>query len=256
MKTFDLSEVEFHSFHWDNFDRKVLSAHKRVMEHFNLNVNYTQENIPHGEWLNRVIGNAKSKVVAIIEPDLIPLNREIVEQAAHYVYENDTFLGCAQASNHIHPACHIFASPAFFFITPSCYERLGRSSFMPIKYRSDVAEEISFRAEKLGIRYRTLYPTCFEVDPVEGVWALGSYGFYGIGTVFDDSVYHLFQSRFAQNVELFVRRCDEVIQGAFDSSEFIPSITFNDSSRMVQPAKPAKWHKRLRAYSKALLRNL
>lgn len=127
---------------------------------------------------------------------------------------------------------------------------------MPIKYRSDVAEEVSFRAEKLGIRYRTLYPTCFELDPVEGVWALGSYGFYGIGTVFDNSVYHLFQSRFSQNVELFVRRCDEVIQGAFDSSEFIPSITFNERSRMVVPAKSAKWHKRLRACGKALLRNL
>ena len=26
---FDLSDVEFHSFHWDNFNRDVLNAHKK-----------------------------------------------------------------------------------------------------------------------------------------------------------------------------------------------------------------------------------
>lgn len=52
----DLSDIEFHSFHWDNFNPDVLNAHKKVMAHFGLDVKYTQENIPHGEWLDRVIG--------------------------------------------------------------------------------------------------------------------------------------------------------------------------------------------------------
>ncbi len=241
-----LDDISFHSFHWDNFSPKVLQAHKRVMKHFGIDVQYTQENIPHGEWLDRVIGQGKSKVIAIIEPDLIPLNLDVVKQAAVYVYENDTFLGCAQASNHIYPASHIFASPAFFFITPNCYEKLGRPSFMPKKNRGDVAQELSYRAEELGIRYRTLYPSCFERGSEEGIWALGSYGFFGIGTVFAGSVYHLFQSRLAQNVELFVQRCDEVINNKFDTSGFISSTDLSDIGVVVPPPTiKRRWYKKI-----------
>lgn len=248
MNSISFDDISFHSFHWDNFSPDVLMAHKKVMQHFGLNVQYTQENIPHGEWLDRVVGQGTSKVIAIIEPDLIPLNLDIIKQAANYVYENDTFLGCAQVSNHIHPASHIFASPAFFFITPSCYEKLGSPSFMPKDNKSDVAQELSYRAEEMGIRYRTLYPSCFEKESIEGIWALGSYGFFGIGTVFADSVYHLFQSRLAQNVELFVQRCDDVINNQFDTSEFISSTKFGDIGHIVPLPKPRKnkrWYKKI-----------
>ncbi|MDG2960173.1 hypothetical protein P7L91_04845 [Bisgaard Taxon 10/6] len=71
---FDLSDVEFHSFHWDNFNRDVLNAHKKVMAHFGLNVIYTEENMEHGEWLDRVMSRATKNVVAIIEPDCSPRN--------------------------------------------------------------------------------------------------------------------------------------------------------------------------------------
>lgn len=246
MSLISFDDISFHSFHWDNFSPDILAAHKRVMQHFGIDIQYTQENIPHGEWLDRVASQGTSKVIAIIEPDLIPLNVEVILQAAKYVYENDTFLGCAQASNHIYPGSHIFASPAFFFITPSCYEKLGRPSFMPKSGRADVAQELSYRAEELGIRYCTLYPTFFEREPEEGIWALGSYGFYGIGTVFADSVYHLFQSRLTQNVELFVQRCDEVVANSFDTSGFISSTKFGEIGYVASPPKQKKcWYSKL-----------
>lgn len=179
-------------------------------------------------------------VVAIIEPDLIPLNREIVESAAKYVFENDTFLGCTQVSNHIHPATHIFASPAFFFITKNCYQKLGYPSFLET-LQADVAENLTYQAEKLGIRFKTLYPLCFEREPLEGVWRLGSYGQYGIGTVFEGGVYHLFQSRLASNVELFVQRCDDVINNRFDDSNFIRSTQLHYTGKMAPTAMIYPW---------------
>jgi len=60
----------------------------------------------------------------------------------------------------------VFAAPAFFFITPSCYEKLGRPSCMPKRGRADVAQELSDRAEELGIRYHILYPNFFEKESV------------------------------------------------------------------------------------------
>lgn len=235
-----LADIEFHSFYWDNFNIDALNAHKKVMHHFGLNVQSTQENIQHGLWLDRIIGQAQSKVVAIIEPDRIPLNKQIIEQSIKYVLENDTFLGNAQVSNHIHPATHIFTSPAFFFITPSCYRKLGSPSFVSTD-TYDVAEKLCYIAEERGIAYRTLFPTCFEREPSEGIWKLSSYGHYGVGTVFANSVYHLFQSRMSKNVELFIKRCNEVIEGKFDSSNFISSTSFDIQGKIASAPHAYPW---------------
>ncbi|MDG2938792.1 hypothetical protein P7M32_06130 [Bisgaard Taxon 10/6] len=242
---FDLSDVEFHSFHWDNFNRDVLNAHKKVMAHFGLNVIYTEENMEHGEWLDRVMSRATKNVVAIIEPDCIPLNREIIEQSAEFVYKNNTFLGPAQASNHIYPGSHIFASPAFFFMATDCYKRMGFPSFK-LNDRSDVAEEVAYRAEKLGVPYRALYPTHYEREPLEGIWRLGNYGYYGIGTVFAGSIYHLFQSRFEQNVKLFLQHCDEVINDRFSLDAFRCSTVLSPPERQMPLPKPKPLVKRIR----------
>lgn len=158
------NKVEFHSFHWDNFNPDILSAHKKVMAHFGIDVKYTQKNIQHGTWLDDVLRNAKKEVIAIIEPDLIPLNRAIVENAARFALENNSFLGCAQASNHIHPAVHLFVSPAFFFISKNCYEQLGAPSFLPTA-NADVAEHLCYVAEQKQLLYRTLFPSYFQHQP-------------------------------------------------------------------------------------------
>lgn len=217
------TDVELHSFHWTNFNREVLAAHKRVMQHFNLNVQYTEANVPHGEWLDWVMGRAQCKIVGIIEPDLIPLSRQIVLNSINLAYQMNSFVGCAQVSNHIPPAAHIFASPAFFFISTDCYQRMGKPSFLEMG-RADVAEEVSYRAEEMGIHYRTLFPTHFEREPLEGIWRLSSYGYYGIGTVFGNQVYHLFQSRYDTNADLFIQRCDDVVNNRFSMEGFRPSI--------------------------------
>lgn len=93
-----------------------------------------------------------------------------------------------------------------------CYEELGRPSFR-VNDRSDAAEEVTYAAERHGVRFRTLFPTSYERMPAEGAWPLGGYGWYGVGTVFGDGFYHLFQSRFGDNAQLFVKRCEEILDG-------------------------------------------
>ena len=235
-------KIKLHSLHWDNFDKDMLAAHKKVMNHFDLDVQYTNKNIKHGVWLDEVIGDRSADVIGIIEPDLVPLNREIVDIAIRYVIENDSMIGCAQVSNHKHPQTHVFASPSFFFITRSCYERLGRPSFKRTQ-RGDVGEEVSYRAERLGVRYRTLFPTHFEREPRDGVWPLGSYGYFGVGTVFANAVYHLYQGRFADNVQLFVRRCEDILAGRFSTEGFNNATDLFYPGR-IEPLKPKRWYQR------------
>lgn len=225
-------KIEFNSLHWDNVDKDMLQAHKNVMQHFDFPINYHNVNMNHGKWMGQVINESKSDVIVIIEPDCIPLSRENVLKCIYYAYKKETFVGIAQVSNHIPPKSHIYAAPGFFCIRKSVYDRLGRPSFSETR-RSDTAEELCYIAEEKGVRYRALLPTHFEKEPSEGLWPLSNLGYYGIGTVFDNTVYHLYQSRMAANIELFVKRCDEVVKGTFSTKDFHPSTTFNYEGKVV-----------------------
>ena len=218
-------KVEFNSLHWDNVDKDMLSAHQRVMDHFGIPMNYdNRDGHNHGQWMQWVINNSSSDVIVFMEPDCIPLNKCYLEYIK-YANRNETFVGIAQVSNHIPPKSHIYAAPAFYAISKKAYDKLGRPSFTETR-RSDTAEEICYMAEDRGMKYRALMPTYFEKPSSEGIWPLSNLGYYGIGTVFDNSIYHLYQSRMAENIEMFVKRCDQVTKDNFTMETFTPATTF------------------------------
>ena len=211
-------KITAHTLHWDNIDPRILQSHKKVMDKFELPVSYTTANVPHGHWMNHICTNLDSDVFVFFDADCVPLDRAIVNESINYATANNSFIGIAQASNHIPPFNHVFAAPAFFVITKPCYESLGRPSFSE-NQRSDVAEEISHVADQIKKKYRCLYPTRYDGIPLEGEpWRLSNYGYFGIGTLFADRIYHLYQGRLNQNVELFIKRCDQIVNGNFDTS--------------------------------------
>ena len=224
-------KVEFNTLYWDNTPEVQIAAHKSVTNHFELPVNYYEENTPHGLWMDRVMMNTQSDIVVFFDSDCVPINKDKVLECISYVRKTNSFLGVAQASNHIPPKSHIYAAPAFYIITKECWKKLD-TSFCETR-RSDVAEEITYRAEASGIRYRCLYPSTFEREPVEGVWPLGNYGYYGVGTTFDNTVYHLYQGRMGNNIQLFVDRCNEIVNDAFDNRFHTSSKTMKYKGRIV-----------------------
>ena len=224
-------KLQLNSLYWPNYNQKMLMAHKKVMDHFGLVVTYCEDQINHGEWMDRIISSSKADVIGFIEPDCIPLTREIVLDSARYALNNESFVGIAQASNHIPPKSHIYAAPAFYFISKKCWEKV-KVSYSETQ-RSDVGEEFCYKAEALGIRYRTYYPNFFEREPVEGVWPLGSFGYYGVGTVFHNSIYHLYQGRMGNNADLYVKRCEQVINKTFSTVGMNSSTTFKYDGRIV-----------------------
>jgi len=226
-------KIEYHSLHWDNVDTEMLSAHKRVMQHFSIPMNYHNLNgANHGLWMEWVLKESKSDVVIFFEPDCIPLNAKFIDYVKH-AGKNKTFVGIAQVSNHIPPKSHIYAAPGFYCISKEAYNLLGQPSFTET-HRSDTAEEISYMAEEKGLRYRALMPTYFYKEPEEGLWPLSNLGYYGIGTVFDNTIFHLYQSRMAQNIELFVSVCDQVTENLFDLSSFTHATTFKYEGNIVR----------------------
>lgn len=218
-----MDTVGIFSLYWDN-GQYLVENQKKVMDHFGIPVQYHHCNgLDHGTWIDLVMKNSTCDIVGIIDIDCIPLNREIVDYSINYAAQNRSFIGTAQCANHIYPYSHICAAAVFYFIHKGVWEDLGRPSFRA-NHRGDVSEEISHLAEENKVHYKALYPTCFEREPIEGVWRLGNYGYFGIGTVFANSVYHLYQGRYQQNAELFAKRCQEVVDGTFSTEGFFSSI--------------------------------
>ena len=224
-------KIEFNTLYWPNTDPRLINSQKSVTKHFNIPVNYYEQAVPHGAWMDYVCKESKSDVIGFFDADCVPLDYTKILECIKYVSKHDTFLGCAQASNHISPKTHIFAAPCFFLVTKSCWEKINTS--FSETYRSDVAEEFCYAAESIGQRYRAVYPSYFEREPVEGVWPLHNYGHYGIGTTFENTVYHLYQGRYSKNVDLFEQRCIDIINGTFTTEGAFNTKNYNYEGRKV-----------------------
>lgn len=218
-------KIDLNTLYWDN-GTYLVESHKKVMDHFNLDVNYHNiDKLHHGLWMDNLLKETTSDIVGIIENDCIPLNREIIDYCIDYVKQSGTFIGMAQCANHIPPYNHIYAAPCFYFISKSFWDSIGQPSFLETP-QSDVGEHICRICDQYKLTYKALYPTHFERPADEGIWKLANYGYYGIGTVFGNSVYHLYQGRMQKNADLFAKRCQEVIDGTFSTDGFISSTEF------------------------------
>lgn len=230
-----------------SMDEALVNAHKKVIKHFDIQVDYIHDFyfwMQHPQILDDLMNKSDADVVGFMDVDFIPFSKEAVIRDINYAYENNTFIGIAQpipgsGYNQI-PECH-FPLPEFkqgnnkkmrmyqnvctpyFFIKKTCYEKLGKPTFANTP-RSDTGGEISYAAHAVGINYRLYYPTCFETifDNPDGlaIRRLGNYGFYGIGAVYPNVGYHLCESKTYKNTELFIKRCDDVINNKFTTDGF------------------------------------
>lgn len=225
-------KVDYYSLYWNNVDTKMLEAHSKVMDFFEIPMNYHNfDRMNHGEWLQEVLRRTEADVTVIIEPDCIPLNKNFLEYIK-YSYLNGSFVGIAQSSNHLEPKTHIYAGTGFYCMSKNAYSLLGQPSFKE-SHRGDTSEEVCYKAEEIGLRYRSLMPTYFEKEPVEGIWPLSSVGYYGIGTVYANSIYHLFQARYAQNIKMFINRCEQILDNTFSTEGMYDATLFNYTGKIV-----------------------
>lgn len=232
-------------------DESFVNAHKKVIKHFNIEIEYIRDFdfcTQHPQILNDLINGCDADVVGFMDVDFIPFSKESIIRDANYVYDNDTFIAIAhpipgsgynqlrqdrmprfdyeQGNNKTVRMYQNVCTP-YFLIKKTCYEKLGKPTFVN-NHRSDTGGEISYAAHVAGINYRLYYPSCFEKtfsnrDNLR-IARLGNYGFYGVGTVYPNVGYHLIQVQDQvesdANKELFIKRCDDVINNRFTTQGF------------------------------------
>ena len=212
--------VAIHSLSWPNADRQLAEGQASVFKHFGLPIKQHIARVDHGEWIDFVLKEAKEDTVIVVDNDCVPLNKKAVDEAIDWVTRNESFLGMAQASSHIDSGKHVFAAPAFLAVNLKAWRKLGMPSSKS-NSRSDVAEEVSWQAEEQGLKYKAWYPTYYHhASEIEGLWKLSNYGHYGIGTVFADRVFHLYQGRCALNVKLYTEVCEQIVNNTFSTENY------------------------------------
>jgi hypothetical protein len=207
-------QVEIHTLSWENSNPKILEMHKKVMSHFNIPVFYTVKNIHHGEWMNSVLTTSTADIIFFLDADCVPLKREFILEAIGYC-QRGYLVGNAQVTNCIKAKHDLFCAPSFIGITKQMYESLGKPNAMNNE-RSDVAQEITRAAVDREKRIKMYFPTSFQGVPSGGIWRLSSYGYYGVGTIYEDKMYHLYQSRHQKNIDMFVQTCNHILEGTMD----------------------------------------
>lgn len=216
--------LPIHSLCWSNIHSDIIQYHQKVMNHFGIEVIYHKMNMNHGTWMNKIISESNDDIIIFCDIDCVIIKREIFDYAIQYVTDNESFIGPAQVSNHIKPAKHIFAAPSFFFISKKCYANLNKPSFEKNR-KSDVAENVTYVAESMDYSFKYWYPNRYEKNKT--VYKLADHGYYGTGTVYEDSIYHLYQSRKNRHTELFKYRCKQILNDCFDFSDMLDSVALN-----------------------------
>ena len=221
--------MEIHTLYWKNSNSIFYEYHKKIMDKFNINIHYHNLTVNHSEWMDKIINNCKEEVLGFIDIDCVVTNENIIKLCEEYILKHKSIVGIAQVSNHIKPQNHIFVGPGFFFINVKTWQRLGKPSFKPrkdklknfFKKKYDVAEGVCYKFENHDIKYKAFYPAFYQLQGKN--WNLHNYGEYGIGTYYQEGIYHLFESRDPVNISLFKKKCEEILNNNFNTFDMYNS---------------------------------
>lgn len=192
--------ISYHTLYWANTNSDIVNLHKKIMKKFDIDVHYTEKNIHHGQWIDEILEQTKNDAVIFMDIDCFPLSKDVIDETVSLL-ENDYMVGNAQVTNCIKAKHDLFCAPSYLGITKKYYEKIGKPSAVN-NGRSDIAQELTRAAIDREMRLKMYFPTSFQSVPQGGIWRLSGYGYYGIGTIFDNKTYHLFQTRFQNNVNL------------------------------------------------------
>lgn len=205
--------------------------HSKVMESkFGLEMNYVEcpfPNVSHGQMMNEAIrqtidSSVKPDYYLWIDSDAIFMRRECLDLIYSFVSNKITLFGHAWQSNHkkgpngMIP--HPYASQATLCFSRELYNKLNRPdcdhwSDGTDEFGGDTAERITYEAEKRGYIISLIYPS----HSVKYTTDLGNGCKFGQGNTYGDNLmYHVSRRDLPDSKELFVKKCQEVLDGKYE----------------------------------------
>lgn len=198
--------MKFVSFYNSNISYKVVDAQRAVFEKFGCEIEQILTTLQHPQAIDDYLLNKEWSQIAIFDIDCIPLNKKIFK-FIRFCTQYPVIFGAAQRASHI-PNSIIYVSPAFICFNKDTYEKLGKPSFNPT-IRGDVGAEITYKANEMRFTVDYLWPSSVQ----EPKWPLRENELFGLGTTYDNSIYHAFESRMNHNsTNMFLKKCEHILR--------------------------------------------
>lgn len=207
-------KIKIVSFHYYLIPDSVRLHQKKVFDHFGIDIEQVVTPLAHYDAIDKWIAENEFDVMVLFDGDCIPLRKEAISEYVNIAVKNNWLVGVIQNANHIHDSSD-YIGPGFMVLTDRVYKMLGRPSFHDNE-RSDCGQELTHEAVKRRVGFIGLPVT----DVMQNRWKLkgnivsdeASLNYFGIGTTYDHSIFHAFESRMNNNaIGIFERKCLEVI---------------------------------------------
>lgn len=188
---------------------EIIELQKKVFNIFKLDINQIKikDWVSHGNSIDNILINFTNPkdIIVLFDIDSIPLNPDIVPKSIKWCQENVGIISVAQRAVKLkNPIIH--GGPSFMVFSIETYNKLGRPSF-ETNSRSDCGAEMTYEARNKGVEVRLMYPTYVDREDfiLDGIIK------FGMGTNYENNVYHAFESRFNKGDRFFINKCQEVI---------------------------------------------
>jgi hypothetical protein len=218
-----LEGATVYSVYMPNVNAELVELQRQVVETFLPAgwefVQYLHEGeLDHPPALRKCLDESPTDTVVFLDLDCIPLASDGFA-AMEAGVARGKLVGAAQRTHHLDTKGHVFVAPCCMALSRATYEDLGSPSFFESwriyedeerKWRSDVAEELTYAWEERGTGIELFLPTHSEREE----WDLRDGIRYGLGTTYNDWFFHAFYSRSGEGDAVFRRKCEEVLRRA------------------------------------------
>jgi hypothetical protein len=194
----------------DKINQNIVDLQKKIFEIYGESINQIKIDnwVSHGKSIDDILEKMVNPedVVVIFDIDSIPLNSDIISKSVKWCQENVGFISVAQRAVKLkNPIIH--GGPAFMVFSIDTFNKLGRPSF-ETNLRSDCGAEMTYEARERGIEVRLMYPTSVERED----FILDGNIKFGMGTNYENNIYHAFESRFDKRSHYFINKCETIIK--------------------------------------------
>ena len=200
-------EFQIYTCYNSNVSRELREDQKKVFDLFKMNI--TQELTPmhHPSWLDSKTKSLKDfDVLVFFDIDAIPLKPGFYEYILDQIGDNNSIIGIEQAANHLDPN-FVYAGAPCIAMTKIAYQKMGSPSFMN-NHRADTAGELTFAALEHGVDVKFFHIT----SSLTKQWKCGPDKYFGLGTVYDDWLYHQFHAADIMSQMQFKNKANQILQ--------------------------------------------
>lgn len=162
----------------------------------------------HGDFLNYACRHiTDTDYLIFFDIDCIPTNKNWIDKLMQDLAEPRTIAGAAQTANHLRDAKNLYVSPFFFGISTAYLKELGYPE-MNMTEDMDAGQNLTEEIIRKGGNVKYWWPTHIE----EEKWSLYHpvHNKFGLGTTYNDSIYHAFYSRDNQS-DNFMQKCKSIL---------------------------------------------